>query len=212
MPGPHAPGTAEPFTVVPVTQEDVPLWYHAYSTHPHSTTATTFAQGWGNTRFAPIYCPDGSPVHTYYAASSLECAVMESLFHDLPLSPPGVFNLDRLTHFRLAKAMLPDSLQCVSFHTPYLPALNLTRAQLIDSLPAVYDSTRKWSQAAYDQCAAAQAIAYGSRRHDSGRCVMLFAQRLQPSPLTVVSDESMAIDPLRSKVLQLADTLKINVI
>lgn len=212
MAGPHVPGDAESFTVVSVTREDVPVWYHAYSTHPYATTATSFAQGWGDTRFAPISCLDGSSVHTYYAASSFECTVMESLFHDVPLSPPGVFDLDRLTHFRLAKLTLPDPIQCVSFHTPYLPALQLTRAELIDSLPAVYDATRKWSQAAYSQCPTAQAIAYGSRRNDSGRCVMLFGQRLSSSPFTVVSDESMAVDPLRTKVMQLADSLKIHVI
>ncbi|MEX3953416.1 RES family NAD+ phosphorylase [Paraburkholderia sp. EG287B] len=212
MAGPHMPGGAEAFTVVSVTWEDVPVWYHAYCTHPHATTATTFAQGWGNTRFAPISCPDGSPVHTYYAASSFACVVMESLFHDVPLSPPGVFDLDRLTHFRLARLTIPDPIQCVSFHTPHLPALDLTRADLIDSLPAVYDSTRKWSQAAYNQCPGAHAIAYGSRRDDSGRCVMLFGQRLPSSRLTVVSDESMAVEPLRTKVLQLADSLNLNVI
>jgi len=41
---------------------------------------------------------------------------------------------------------------------------------------------------------------------------MLFGQWLPSSRLTVVSDESMAVEPLRTKVLQLADSLNLNVI
>lgn len=212
MTGLHVPGAAEPFTVLPISREDVPAWYHAYCTQPHGTTSTTFSEGWGNTRFAPINLPDGSPVHTWYAASSFECAIMESLFHDVTLNPPGVFYLDRLTHYRIAKVLLPDPIQCVSFHTPYLPALELTRADLIDSIPAKYPQTRQWSQAAHDQCPTAQGIAYGSRRNDAGRCVMLFGQRLSSPRLDVLGDDSLAVDPLRSKVLRLADSLKISVI
>jgi hypothetical protein len=137
---------------------------------------------------------------------------MESLFHDVTLSPPGVFDLDRLTHFRIAKLVLPDPIQCVSFHTPYLPALELTRADLIDSIPAMYPQTRQWAQAAHEQCPAAEGIAYGSRRNDAGRCVMLFGQRLSSPGLYVLGDDSLAVDPLRSRVLQLADSLKISII
>lgn len=204
-----APGSDEAFANEAVEQSEVAVWYHVYSTQDHPNTATTFAEGWGDTRFAPIYFPDGSPVHTYYAASTFECAVMESVLHEIELSPPSVFYVDCLKHFRLARIELDYSLECVSFHTPYLPALDLTRAQLIDSLPAYYGQTRAWAQAAFDQRPGVHALAYGSRRHDAGRCVMLFGQRLPTPRFTVLSDEPLSLDPLRQRVLQLVRRLKL---
>jgi hypothetical protein len=203
------PGTSEPFIVVPVTRTDVPVWYHVYCTKTHSTKADTFAKGWGDTRFAPISTDTGSPVHTYYVASTPECAYMESVLHEIPLSPPGVFDVSELQHYHLAQVVLPEPLACVSFHTPYLPALNLTRSQLIDSLPACYAETRPWAEAAYRQEAKAQAIAYGSRRDDAARCLMLFGQRLPEPPISVLKTEPLAHSPRREEVLALVRRQKI---
>ena len=106
---------------------------------------------------------------------------------------------------------LPSPLRCVSFHTPLLPQLqNLTRTQLIDSLPACYPETRAWAQAAYRHCPQAQAIAYGSRRDDSGRCIMLFGQRLPTPRFEIVKVESLALPPRRAEVLALIRRLKIH--
>jgi hypothetical protein len=136
---------------------------------------------------------------------------MESVLHDVPLSPPGVFNVDELQHYHLAQFTLCEPLHCVSFHTPHLPALrNITRAQLIDSLPACYDETRAWAQAAYLQRPQAQAIAYGSRRDDAGRCLLLFKQRLPDPPFVVTKDEPLALAPRRKEMLDLIDLLGIS--
>ena len=53
---------------------------------------------------------------------------MESVLHEIPLSPPGQFDVSELQYYHLAQVQLRDPLDCVSFHTPYLPALDLTRA------------------------------------------------------------------------------------
>lgn len=197
------PGAAEKFTEVRLDTADVGVWYHVYSTKHHALTAESFSAGWGNTRFAPIQQADGTPVHTYYAASTAEGAYMESVLHDIPLSPPGHVEVDELAHYHLATLRLPDKLACVSFHTPYLPRLKLTRNQLIDSLPVCYPETRAWAQAAYLQCPIAQAIAYGSRRDDAARCVMLFRQRLPAAPFSIVATEPLAIGTRRDEVLTL---------
>ena len=170
--------------------------------------ADTFSKGWGDTRFAPIATKAGSPVHTYYAASSAECAYMESVLHEIPLSPPGHFDVAELQYYYLAQVELHDPLNCVSFPTPYLPGLDLTRAQFIDSLPACYAETRTWAEAAYRQQSGAQGIAYGSRRDDAARCLMLFGQRLPNPPLTVLHSEPLAASPRREEVLALVRRLK----
>ena len=203
------PRPSEPFTLVSVTRVEVPVWFHVYCTKNHQTKADTFSRGWGDTRFAPISTESGTPVHTYYAASTPECAYMESVLHEIPLAPPGQFDVSELQYYHLAQVQLPDPLDCVSFHTPYLPALGLKRAELIDSLPACYAETRPWAEAAYRQQPDAQGIAYGSRRDDAARCLMLFGQRLPDPPLAVLQIEPLAVSPRREEVLTLIRRLKI---
>ena len=205
-----SPGSAEAFTEIAVSTADVPVWYHVYSTKNYPTRSDSFAEGWGDTRFAPIQQTDGSPVHTYYVASTVEGAYMESVLHDVPLEPPGQFDVGELVHFHLVQLTLADTLWCVSFHTPYLPKLGLTRAQLIDSLPACHRETRAWAQAAYLQCPKAQAVAYGSRRDDAARCLMLFKQRFPDPPFQVLSDEPLALNPRREEILALIRRLDVH--
>jgi len=204
-----APGLAEDFAVRAVTTEDVPVWYHVYNNVTHPTTATTFAEGWGDTRFAPIKQADGAPVHTYYVASTREAVYMESVLHNVSLLPPGVFETASLRHYHLVKLQFNASLDFVSFHTLDLPRLKLTRAQIIDSLTDCYPETRAWSQAAHLQRPASQAVGYGSRRNDSGRCLMLFKQRLPNPPFVVIEARCLANPPLRKEVLDLVRSLGI---
>lgn len=202
-----APGPTEPFTIRTVTTEDIAVWFHVYCTASHPTVATTFAEGWGDTRFVPTDQANGSPVHTYYVASSRETVFMESVLHNVSLSPPGLFEVDSLKHFHLVELALPATLDYVSFHTKDLPRLGVSRAQLIDSLTDCYSLTRAWPQAAFAQCPRAQAVGYGSRRDDSGRCLMLFRQRLPDPPVEVLEEHCLADPPLRREVLELVRSL-----
>ena len=206
------PGLAEDFEVRELRHREVPEWFHVYSTREYpQTRAATFSEGWGDTRFAPIANRDGTPVHTYYVASSPEAAYMESILHDAPLSPPGMFELASLAHFHLVRLRLPAVLRYVSFHTPWLPRLQkVERSQLIDSLPASYPQTRRWSQAAHLQRPKAQAIGYGSRRNDAGRCLMLFRQRLPDPPFEVLDEEPLAVGSRRAEILSLVRSLRLH--
>lgn len=214
--GPPLPGAREDFTLRPIRRQEVPVWYHAYCTAQHPTRADSFNEGWGRTRFAPLRQADGTPVHTWYAASTVEGALMESLLHDVPLAPPGLFEHAALAHWHLATVQLPDPFTAVSLHTKDLPRLGggqgrgLTRAQLIDSLPPHYPATRAWAQAAFDQCPAAQGIAWTARRDDAARCVMLFGQRLPAPPFTVLADEPLALGARRAEVLALVRSLRLH--
>lgn len=205
-----APGPNEKFTEVDIKLADVEVWYHVYCTELYPTTADSFNLGWGETRFAPPLDASGGSLHTYYAASTPECAFMESVLHDVPLAPPGHFEVDRLVHYRLATLKLRADLKAVSFHTPYLSKLNLNRGQLIDSLPAYYKLTRVWAQAAYLQVPGAHALTYCSRKDDSARCIMLFGQRLTLPQFDVVSDEPMATGKRRSEILALIRRLDLH--
>jgi hypothetical protein len=205
------PGAAEDFELRELTHADVAEWYHVYCTRSRpATRADTFSEGWGDTRFAPILTETGAPVHTYYVASTPQAAYMESVLHDVTLSPPGMFEVAELVHFHLVRLRLPETLRYVSFHTPYLPRLGIQRADLVDSLPVCYPKSRRWSQAAYLQRSEAQAVGYGSKRDDSARCMMLFKQRLPSRPFEVIQEEPLAVGPRRNEVLALVRSLKLH--
>lgn len=96
-----APGPSENFTLETLTHRQAPVWYHVFCTRDHPNTAESFSLGWGDTRFAPLKLPDGRPVGTWYAATSERAACLESVLHDVPLDPPGVFSLADLAHCRI---------------------------------------------------------------------------------------------------------------
>ena len=93
-----APGPSENFTLETITHQQAPVWYHVFCTRDHPNTPESFSLGWGDTRFAPIKLTDGQPVGTWYAATSERAACLESVLHDVPLDPPGVFSLADLAH------------------------------------------------------------------------------------------------------------------
>ena len=212
---PQAPSPDEKFVVRQLTREEVPHWYHVYSKKPPHTTNTAlgFNRGWGLTRFAPIKSRDGSDLHTYYAASNREGAYLESVLHDIPLGIPAFFDQTLLKTSYLAKIRLHSPIKFVSFHSHNLPALGLTRRQLIDSLPADYPHTRPWAEAAFAQCPDAVAIGYTSRRNDSARCLMLVEQRFSSPPFEVIEDECIGTSAaLRGEVLGLVSSLGLSVL
>jgi hypothetical protein len=188
-----APEADAAFTVITLQPG---RWFHIYCTESYPARADSYNEGWGDTRFAPIRQADGSPAHTYYAASTVRCAMLESVLHDVPLQPPGVFDIARLKHFHLATIDIAEPIQAVSFHSLYLPKLHLSRTLLIDSPAACYRDTRPWAEAAFLAAPQACALAYGSRRDDGGHCIMLHGQRFA-RPLRVAETQALARPDLR---------------
>jgi hypothetical protein len=208
----RAPGTDERFTVRTLRLDEVDHWYRIYPVTGRSVGMgpLSFNLGWGRSRFAPIHL-SGSAAHTYYAASTLDCALLESVLHDIDLDHPSFFDLTLLKNYRVAKLRMHGSIQYVSFHSHDLPRLGLSRRQLIEALPEDHGLTRAWAQAALEQRAAAQAIGYTSRRNDAGRCLMLVGQRLPLPPFEIIDDASLgAAGRLRSNTLELIASLGIS--
>jgi RES domain len=206
--GVPAPSDNEAFTETTLEPQE---WFHIYNTKNHPTKADEFNQGWGCTRFAPIYQDDKAPVHTYYAASTIRCTILESVLHDVMLNPPGLFELDSLKHYHLVKFRIGAPLQVVSFHSPFLPKLNMDRSTLIDCTAKCYPETQMWAQAAYNQRPGAQGIEYTSRRDDEGKCIMLFGQRMSHPRLQILLDEPVSLHH-RGIMLALLASLNISTI
>ncbi|WP_423599093.1 RES family NAD+ phosphorylase [Roseateles sp. MS654] len=209
----RAPGPKERFRVRTLSHEEVDHWFHVYRPVVRRGVERlgplSFNQGFGASRFAPIQLTEG-PAHTYYAASTQECAFLESVLHDVVLGRPAFFELKALDDYRLTRLRLIGPLQYVSFHSHDLPALGLTRGDLIDATPADSGWTRAWAEAALRQCADAAAIGYTSRRYDAGRCLMLVQQRLPEPPFQVLDDACIGTSrALRTALIDLASSLGI---
>lgn len=189
----------------------LPVGSLLHRVHGMQHTATEFNPGYqGNARFSPIQRSPDRPVPTLYAGSSRDCALMETVFHDVPYLPGyktlDLARLDMKSHTILA---LQHTLQLVDLRSIALHKLGISRAELIDCEKAHYPRTRAWAQAIYQQCPQAQGLLWTSRRDDSAQAYMLFGDRVPADALRVASD-SLSLRhhlPTWEAVLALAERL-----
>jgi hypothetical protein len=150
----------------------------------------------GNARFSPITDDAGVLIPTLYAGTSLDCALMETIFHDIPFKvgfkPFSKLKMDGKVH----SVLLPSAdLHLIDLSTVALHKLGVKRAQLIDTTKAYYPATRRWAQALYSQFPTAQGLRWTSRQDDQAHALMLFGTRLSAPDLRSDSSyESLLIE------------------
>lgn len=133
----------------------------------------------GNARFSPITDDAGVLIPTLYAGTTLDCALMETIFHDLPFNagfkPFSKLKMDGKVHSVLNPTA---DLRLIDLSTVALHKLGVKRTQLIDTTKAHYPATRHWAQALYTQFPNAQGLRWTSRQDDQAHAVMLFGTRV----------------------------------
>lgn len=138
---------------------------------------TEFSSSSTPKRFSPVLAPDQTVVPVLYAATTLDGAIAETIFHDTEDDPNHRGAVLRSSFYNKRASVLSTQrdLTLVDLTDAALPALGLTRAALIATMPDAYPSTRLWGQYAHDQFANADGIQWTSRR-DTARstAVMLF--------------------------------------
>lgn len=144
-------------------------------------------------RFAPLLRSDATCVATAYAASTLECAVHETVFHevqhDAARKSIGFHVVENLTHaiLRPRRALV---LACL--FEPDLNKWGLTRQDLIDTFSADYPDTAKWALAIHDRHREIDGLVWTSRRCDPERAYLLFGGRVRADDFEIVSRERIA--------------------
>jgi len=150
----------------------------------------------GNARFSPITDDAGALIPTLYAGTTLDCALMETIFHDVPFKagfkPFSKLKMDGKVH----SVLLPTAdLRLIDLSTVALHKLGVKRTQLIDTTKAHYPATRRWAQELYTQFPEAQGFLWTSRQDDQAHAVMLFGTRVAPSDIGWNgSSESLLLD------------------
>ena len=116
--------------------------------HDHRFESCSFNPGKGRpSRFAPLFL-GSDPIPTQYLATDYECAVHETIFHDVPIDEPsktvGVDNIKPLAHSVIE---LKRDLVLVPLFAPDLAKWGVSRSNLIDTTAADYHITAQWALA-----------------------------------------------------------------
>lgn len=143
----------------------------------------------GNARFSPIFDSSGTLIPTLYAGGTLNCTLMETVFHDVPYIPGFKWlPLSILDHQVHSVLTLKRNLILIDLGTVALHKLGIRRSQLIDTMKAHYPRTRRWAEALYKQFPKSQGLRWTSRQDDRAHGVVLFGNRVEPNAIAVGSD------------------------
>lgn len=157
-------------------------------------------------RFSPLRTADGVCVATLYGADDFDCAVYETLFHDVPFR--GIKEIPATRIQSAAHSVLAPKrdLRLADLTTKGLRKLGVSRVELIESNAIDFAATVAWARAIHGQHPDLDGLYWVSRQYDRGRAVLLFGDRLGPALLDVVEGPTaLAADStLTDRVLLLA--------
>lgn len=208
--------TPVPSDSLRVTLTALPEGEVLHRVHQGKYAADQFNPGvQGNARFNPIQDAQGQAIPTLYAGTTMACALMETVFHDVPHAV-GFKSYDKakLAGQVHSTVQLDVSLQLVDLSSVPLRKLGVTRKQLIDTEKDQYPATRLWAEAIHRQCPEAQGLSWVSRQDDSARAVMLFGDRI-PEGVLRAHGESLGLTEdagTYDAVLDLADRIGVAII
>lgn len=184
--------------------------------HQDKYQADQFNPGvYGNARFSPIQDEHGKPIPTLYGGTTMACALMETVFHDIPHTAGfKSFDKGKLVEQVHSTLQVTQELQLVDLASVPLRKLGVTRKQLIDTEKDQYPATRQWAEAIHHQCPQAQGLSWVSRQDDSARAVVLFGDRIPAGALRPNGNSRSLLDDGNTYdvVLDLADRIGINIV
>ncbi len=156
--------------------------------HDSRFGATELNPGLGGGRFHPLRAASGGdPVPTLYGSNTLDGALSETVFHNLPIRGPGrAIRQATLRSLMLSTLAAHRDLRLAQLHGHGLGRLGLARADLIDCEADHYRRTRRWAEAIYRCQARPDGLVWVSRQHDSSLAIVLFGDRVDRAELEVV--------------------------
>ena len=175
---------------------------------PHSFNPGVDATGAlrNPTRFAPIRDAAGRVVPYLYGGSSLECAIFETVFHNVPVDAPDKFvDLDDFAERAHGQIVPRRDLQLVNLTTDGLHRLKVPKADLVASAPIAYLDTARWAQALHWQYPQVDGLLWMSRQRDRDQALVLFGDRIGTAlSSTSVGGPLRTNDVLRQAIVALA--------
>lgn len=131
------------------------------------------------TRFSPFRDAEGSVVPYLYGGSTLDCAIFETVFHEVPIDAKDKFvdlgDFDQRGHGELTPSR---DLKLVDLTSEGLHRLKVPKEEIITSPARDYVDTAKWAEALHQQFSDIDGLVWMSRQRDRDRAVVLFGDRL----------------------------------
>ena len=181
---------------------------HDAAYEPHSFNPGVDATGAlrNPTRFAPIRDAAGRVVPYLYGGSSLECAIFETVFHNVPVDAPDKFvDLDDFAERAHGQVVPRRDLRLVNLTTDGLHRLKVPKAELVASAPIDYLDTACWAQALHRQYPQVDGLLWMSRQRDRDQALVLFGDRIGTAlSSTRVGGPLRTNDVLRQAIVVLA--------
>ena len=146
-------------------------------------------------RFAPIDDPKGNCVPSLYAASTLEAAIHETVFHDIPLTSrrktvPRTLVQSR-AHGRLE--VLRD-LRVASLRGPDLRRWRISRNSLIATSPKLYPASARWASAIHHQFPNVEGLIWTSNQCDPDTACLFFGDRVASKDFRITHARDGLVD------------------
>ncbi|ABM41776.1 conserved hypothetical protein [Acidovorax sp. JS42] len=131
------------------------------------------------TRFAPIRSLKSEVVPYLYGGSTLDCAIFETVFHDVPIDAPDKFvDLDDFAQRGHGELLPSRDLKLVDLTSEGLHRLKVPKEELIASPSRDYPATGVWAQALHQQFSDVDGLLWMSRQRDRDHALVLFGDRL----------------------------------
>ena len=170
--------------------------------HLTAFSATSFNPCAGQaTRFAPIHSVKGACVPSVYAGSSLDAAIYETIFHDVPAKASFKTvprqNVVIRSH---AELEVVRQIHLVQLRNPDLLKWHIRRKQLIGSSAKRYPQTAQWAEAIHHQFPQAEGLIWTSNQCDPDDSYIFFGDRVTPTDFKLtrgrngVTDSSFLAD------------------
>ena len=139
------------------------------------------------TRFAPMHGTQGNCIPSLYAAGSLEAAIFETIFHDIPVTArrktvPRTL-VQSQAHGRLE---VLRELRLVSLRAPDLRRWLISRDSMITSSPQFYEETVRWAEAIHRQFSNVEGLLWTSNQCDPDTAYLFFGDRVRADDFGIV--------------------------
>jgi len=166
------------------------------------------------TRFAPIRDIKGALVPYIYAGGTLQCAIFETVFHDVDFTAVSQ-SVDLADFASRAHCVLTFArdLKLAKLHGTGLARLKAARLELIEGPARCYAYTALWAEALHHQFPDIDGLAWKSRRLDDQDSYMFFGDRVKTADIAASSASGpLNIDAgLRQAVIEEGEDVDVTV-
>lgn len=174
----------QPPANIKVKTEIVPAGTTMWRVYNSAYSETGFNPGKGDSRFSPLKDVNNQIIPSLYAGESIDVALMESVFHDVPHTGDKEFSTSKFNNQMISELTLKQDLVMAKLHGPALRGLGITEAELIHCDASEYQHTRAWGEKVHASAPNAQGMKWASKQA-GGMTYVFFGDRVNANAFNI---------------------------